>query len=155
MDYSIVHLQKHDSFNVVCGNGSAHVQRTENKTRVTCELCIDPKTIAKYHPKEIVNYRNINTTFSLSKNGGIDYDGHLTVHFRWGEYYPKGDNPLAHEKLAKLVKLIQPIIKEMGIGNSVVNCNWGEWKDLTFQYIKLENTQKIFDEVIKLAKELL
>lgn len=48
MDYSIIHLQKPNSFNVVCGNGSAHVTRTENNGSVTCELCLDPSKLKVY-----------------------------------------------------------------------------------------------------------
>jgi hypothetical protein len=53
MDYSIIHLQKPNSFNVICGNGSAHVPRTENKGSVTCELCLDPNKL-KQHIEKIV-----------------------------------------------------------------------------------------------------
>lgn len=52
MDYSIIHLQRPNSFNVVCGNGSAHVPRTENRNSVTCELCLDPAKL-KGHLEKI------------------------------------------------------------------------------------------------------
>ena len=54
MDYSIIHLKKPNSFNVVCGNGSAHVPRTENRSSVTCELCLDPAKL-KAHLEAITN----------------------------------------------------------------------------------------------------
>jgi hypothetical protein len=103
----------------------------------------------------IVQYRNINTTFSNSKNGGEQYDGHLTIHFRYGEFSPNGRNPLAHKELDQMVKMIKPIIEDLGIGRSVVNCGFGEWKDVTFQYVKKENCQQIFDEVVKLFTKLM
>jgi len=94
--------------------------------------------------KAIINNRHINTSFSHT-DGQENYDGHLTVHFRWGDYYPKGRNPLAHKEIDVLVKTIKPIINTKSIGRSVVNCNWGEWQDVTFQYVKKENSKKIFD----------
>ena len=51
MDYTIIHLRKPNTFNVVCGNGSAHVQRTYDKTKVTCEICNDPKKLTKFLKK--------------------------------------------------------------------------------------------------------
>jgi hypothetical protein len=92
----------------------------------------------------IIKNRYINTSFSHS-DGQYNYDGHLTVHFRWGDYYPLGRNPLAHKQIDELVQTIKPIIREASIGDSVVNCNWGEWEDVTFQYVKKENIKKIFD----------
>ena len=100
----------------------------------------------------IVNYRHINTSFS--KTEGEMYDGHLTVHFRWGDYFPRGRHPLAHKELGELVKKIKPILFDASICNSVVNCSWGEWKDVTFLYIKEENKQKIFDLCCELFAQL-
>jgi len=51
MDYTIIHWQEQNSFNVKCCNGSAHVPRTHDKSRVTCELCLDPKKLKKYLEK--------------------------------------------------------------------------------------------------------
>ena len=51
MDYTIIHLLKPNSYNVVCGNGSAHVSRTDNRKDVTCELCLDPKKLKKHLEK--------------------------------------------------------------------------------------------------------
>ena len=106
----------------------------------------------------IVKHRHINTTFSHADDGdnGERYNGHLTVRFRWGDFAPNGRNPLIHKEIGQLVKEIKPILIEKGLSKGfVVNCGWGEWKDVTFQYVKKENCQAIFDEVIKLAKKLL
>jgi len=105
--------------------------------------------------KAIVNYKYIDTRFSHSDNGGESYDGHLTIRFRYGAYGKDGSNPLAHKQLGQMVKEIEPILIEKGLSKgSVVNCGWGEWKDVTFQYVKKENCQQIFDEVVKLFTEL-
>ena len=56
MDYTIVHLRKPNSYNVVCGNGSAHARRTDLKDLVTCELCKDPKKL-ETHIEKIINWK--------------------------------------------------------------------------------------------------
>jgi len=98
--------------------------------------------------KSIVNHRYISTSFSESINE--NFDGHLTVQFRWGDYAPKGRDPLAHYRLGKLVKEIKPILRDLNIQDSVVNCNWGEWKDITFQYIKKDDIEIIFNKCVEL-----
>ena len=107
--------------------------------------------------ESIINFRNINANFSHSSGVNNGYDGHLTIYVRWDGFYPMGRNPLAHEELKELVKRIKPILIEKGLSKNgnVVNCSFGHWKDITFQYVKEENQQKIFDEFIKLAKELI
>lgn len=103
--------------------------------------------------KAEINYRKINTTFS--NDVGKTYDGHLTIHFRWGEFYPNGRNPLAHKEIGEMVKQIKPELIRRGIGSSVVNCNFGEWEDVTFQYVKKENIEEIFNLTCKLFKKSL
>ncbi len=104
-----------------------------------------------------INFRNINARFSHSSGSNEGYDGHLTIYVRWDGFYPMGRNPLVHKELKELVKRIKPILIEKGLSKngSVVNCSWGEWKNVTFQYVKEENQQAIFDEFIKIAKELI
>lgn len=53
MDYTTIHKQEPNSFNVVCRNGSAHVLRTHHDVYVTCELCKDPKKLDA-HLEEIL-----------------------------------------------------------------------------------------------------
>lgn len=52
MDYTIIHYQNNPKdFNVKCKNGSAHVLRSKDLKKVTCELCKDPSKLKKFFNK--------------------------------------------------------------------------------------------------------
>lgn len=107
--------------------------------------------------KRKIGYRYLSTHFSYNDDGnnGARYDGCLTIKFRYGGYDTKGRNPLMHKQIKQIITDIRPFLQANDLPCFVVNCEWGEMTEITFQYVKEINSKFIFDEVIKLTKKYL
>jgi hypothetical protein len=87
MDYFIKHLQKPNSFNVYCGNGSAHVHRTFTESIVTCDLCLKSKKIEIMDSKTRYT-RTQNRLFMNSLTKKIIKLGAIPNTTEWLKEYP-------------------------------------------------------------------
>jgi|GEM_PF-3756887 len=97
-----------------------------------------------------IRYRSITTEFNKTKEVNDRYDGSFTIKCDW-----QGRNPLLHKQLKVLANEIKPILFEKGIKSIPMNCNWGEWRNMTFQYVKEDDCQFIFDTFVSLLSDIL